>query len=120
MKCENCGTENPEDATFCKNCGTNLKTNNDEQDENIKDNNTSIYISIFLISIICSFFLQSPLAFFIAMISIITGKIKYPDNKIIKILFYLMILFFIIWTIFIIILISICNGFGDFISSCPE
>ena len=32
MKCPNCGTENDEDAVFCKKCGTKIEVQSDSED----------------------------------------------------------------------------------------
>ncbi len=38
MKCPNCGTDNDNDAVFCKKCGTRMETQNDKEDISWVDN----------------------------------------------------------------------------------
>lgn len=52
--CKNCGNKAPDNATFCNNCGVELRINKEEKTEDKKTNNKSDKkISIFLIIIIC-------------------------------------------------------------------
>ena len=116
-----CGQKLEQNWKFCPKCKSPItieikSTTNVEQSKNIKDGNAIIYVSIFVISIACSYFLQFSWFFLVAIITIITGKIKCPNNKAIKVLFWLTILFIILYVILIMWIILVCS---NSISSCP-
>lgn len=130
MICEQCGTENLDNASSCKNCGKIFKENSkivntlDTQfDDNVQIQNTEAsnqkkYINIFYTSILLSF-LPTPLSFlgfFVAIITITIAKIKYPNNTTIKVMFWITIVTVIIGIIAITFLIQSCV---NSISSCP-
>ena len=130
MICEQCGTENLDNASSCKNCGKIFKENSkivntldtqfddNEQIQNTESSNQKKYINIFYTSILLSF-LPTPLSFlgfFVAIITITIAKIKYPNNTTIKVMFWITIVTVIIGIIAITFLIQSCV---NSISSCP-
>ena len=105
MFCTNCGNQLNNNDNFCPNCGHNIKKINKK---NIKEDNSIIYILISIILIIAYIFLKDPILFIGSLITITTGKIKYPKNIIIKIIFWLLIIFIILIIILMIWLMYTC------------
>ena len=105
MYCKKCGKKIKETWKYCPNCKLSLQKNNIETNyDNIikqkkkEKEDSIIYISIFLVSIL-GFLIFKPLSgyFFVAsLISIVTGYMKCPNNKVIKILFVIYCLFMIL------------------------
>jgi len=87
-----------------------------------KEGNGNIYIIIFSVCIGISIALASPISviFFIgALVAIVTGFIKHPRNRAIKVLFWLTIALMILSVIATIILIITCiNACADCYNSC--
>lgn len=120
MYCNKCGEKTSDSWKYCPNCRNVLNSENKETNEqNTKSKEAIVYIVLFFIGLIGIYaFRYAKGAFFlISLISIVTGYIRCPDNKIIKIIFWL----FLIWTaiiiIFSIIFIYVCL---TTFASCPE
>lgn len=81
------------------------------EDQKLLKNNCSsggmIYAVVFLVSILLGMLIVEivRIAYIVALISIVTGKIKYPNNKFIKVLFWLFIIGMVLIVIAIIIFI---------------
>ena len=128
MYCKRCGNKVEENWKYCPKCKLPLiKKNIEFSKENMikkqkQDKRDSIIcIVIFLLGIFGIFFLNnySIICFSISLISIVTGFIKYPNNIVIKILFWIFLICVILFGIIIIILfftivnfILTCNGFS--------
>lgn len=101
-----CGQRLEPNWKFCPKCKSPITVEikgeiDTKGDKNIKDGNAYLYIAIYVISIACGYFLKFNWSFLIAIITIITGEIKYPDNKAIKILFGLTIIHTVLFILFI-------------------
>ena len=117
LYCKKCGFEIRDGWKFCPKCKANLKmgnieTNKEIIDEKIKKDrrNALICIFIFLISTFALFTVNkySTLFFLISLITIVTGFIKYRNNIIIKILFWMFLIGVILFIVLIIFLIVTC------------
>lgn len=115
VKCQ-CGQKLEENWKFCPKCNAPINVEIITTNTELTKDNSQNYIIIFLISIAINFFLNSNVFFLIALITIVSGKINYPNNKAIKILFWLMMLYAIFLLIIIMWLLLVC---GKGISSCP-
>ncbi len=136
MKCKKCEYDLREDWKICPKCSNLIENNNfvgntentqENRVINVKrkqetpiDGKYKIYLIIFLVSISCGFLIKqvSGLAFLVALISIVTGYIKYPKSRAIKVLFWLFLAGVAVYILFIIILILTCsNAISSY--SCP-
>lgn len=126
MKCKKCEYDLREDWKICPKCSNLIENNNfvgntentqENRVINVKrkqetpiDGKYKIYLIIFLVSISCGFLIKqvSGLAFLVALISIVTGYIKYPKSRAIKVLFWLFLAGVAAYILFIIILIFTC------------
>lgn len=116
-----CGQKLESNWKFCPKCKSPItveikSADNDERIENVKGDNASIYVSIFIISIACSYFLRFSLGLLIAIVTIITGKIRCPNSKIIKILYWLVIIYIVIYLLLILWAMVVCTAA---LKSCP-
>ena len=106
---------------------------NSDTDVPPSNSNPKIYITIFCVSLCLGFFLpyisllldfhfSGPFflfCFLIALITIITGKIKCPEDKTIKDLFYISLVVLTIYAIYIHTIMSLCGiSASSAISSC--
>lgn len=120
-----CGQKLEQNWKFCPKCKTPItveikSTTNDEQNKNIKDSNASIYIIIFLVSAGCAWFFNFSWGYLIAIITIITGVIKCPRSRAIKVLFWLSIFFIILFSIlFSILFMWLIYACGVSLNNCP-
>lgn len=117
-----CGQKLEVGWNFCPSCKRKntdelVEVKNNEQDEQLVQDNSIIYILIFVIGIVCSWCFYNPLGYLIALVSIVTGKIKCPNSVAIKVLFWLMIIFLIFEIILIVWLMITC---ANVIGSCPD
>ena len=178
MKCDNCGEENLEGASFCRKCGKKFKvvdffadvekpkalvenekktepSNQTPTNDNVKpninqvavycscgeklepgwkfcpkcrnpitvvikqdgkeapskeDDYSLVYICLYIISMAAYCFFRYPWLYIIAFIIITTGIIKCPNNRAIKILFWLTLAFLILIIIMVMILIVSCSN----------
>lgn len=134
MNCKKCGYELKKEWKFCPKCSNTIESSNEIiNTENIQQSETrnveekqeipssdgkdKIYLIVFLVSVACGFLIKqiSGIAFVVALISIVTGYIKYPENRAIKILFWLSLIGIVVNIIFAIILVFACT---ESISSC--
>ena len=181
MKCENCGEENLEGASFCKKCGNDFKKeevklieiekieenetneesknkekekietennsdkvalycqcgqkiesgwefcpnckapvtfyikniNGDENSTNQKSDNAIIYIALYFISLASGFIFNFGICYLVTLLIAIAGVITYPKNKIIKILFWIILMLFIIFAFYILWLVITCANALD-------
>lgn len=140
MFCKNCGKKANDNDKFCTNCGAKLSNTNENKGNNNKksltndENNianilsiSSFFIMIFGLPIICFIdaiipqiknITNSIKVFLpeIALILLIYTRVKYPQNKLSKILLIIYIVFYIIVILSIVIFFIIigikCYGCG--------
>ncbi len=117
MVCKKCGVKIEKNWEYCPNCRENLLNENIETNKETiiektdKDKtNSMICIFVFLINIIALFTMDhyNGIFFILALISIVTGFIKYPNSKIIKVLFWLFLIGVILYVLLIIVLLITC------------
>lgn len=126
MKCKKCEYDLREDWKICPKCSNLIENNNfvgntentqENRVINVKrkqetpiDGKYKIYLIIFLVSISCGFLIKqvSGLAFLVALISIVTGYIKYPKSRAIKVLFWLFLAGVAGFILFFVFLIFTC------------
>lgn len=118
--CCKCGQKLKSDWKICPNCKTPItieikNSTNETQNTNVKNGNSAIYVAITIISIVVSYLLDFPFGYLIALITIITGKIKCPTSKVINVLFLLIITLFIIYTIGMVYLVVVL---GEMMRAC--
>lgn len=111
MNCKKCGFELKENWIICPNCSTkinnNVSINNQQNVKNEKEE--KVYLITFLISIPFLFIEQiSALAFLVALITIVTAFIKFPNNRSFKVLFWIFISIVAIIMFFIMISLFFC------------
>jgi len=137
MNCKKCGYELKDDWNICPKCSLSIENKNEIiANENIQPNETpkveekqdvsnyegkdKIYLIVFLGSIVSGILIKqiSGLAFIAALITIVTGYIQYPENRAIKILFWLFLAGIVLYIIFIILMLFMCaNAVSNY--SCP-
>ena len=124
MYCKNCGNKLNNDWKYCPNCQANIETNNNfnNNSKNIDNINNSqsikkfqqgeiICIIAFFIGIIGISFDYKPTIFFlVSLISITFGAIKYPSNKIIKLLFIFFLISFVLLIVYLIAIVIFCKN----------
>ena len=124
MYCKKCENKVNDDWKYCPKCQNILNAETKEVDETKiiekkekEKKDELIYIIIFLVSTTCLFAFDrlSLLFFLISLITIVTGFIKCPNSKIIKIFFWLFLSFVLLYVLFLIMLMFTCI---NFISSC--
>lgn len=114
MFCKKCHCEVKEEWVYCPKCQCFLRDNIDSdariaQQKIEKENkDASLYIALFLGSIFGFFFSENSLFFVAAAISIVTGFIRCPNNRAIKVLFWLFIAGFVLYAFLIAIIIISC------------
>lgn len=129
--CFNCGEKLDKDYKCCPKCGTQL-LNNEITSKSDSKNNGTIYIIICLSSYILNLLLSllelsnsnlEALLGIVSLFSIITGKIKHPENKTINIIFWIWLIWTILEIILLILSLIFCFGaisvLGGELSSCP-
>lgn len=120
MNCKKCGYELKENWNICPKCAEIInKENIDYYTINKKDESLPNYegkdktcLIIFLISVAGSFFLEklSGICFIIALIAIVDGYIKYPQNKAIKVFFWIFAILIILAILSVILLVFTCSA----------
>ncbi len=117
MYCKKCGEEINENWNCCPKCKAYLQNGNIETNreviiqQNKKENRESlICLFIFFVGIMGLFTIDSykGVFFLTSLISIVTGFIKYQNNKLIKVLFWLFLIGVAIYILLIIIIIFTC------------
>lgn len=117
MICKKCGFNIDKDLKYCPKCKSDLQNENIEINKEVamhqhktEKENPIICLCLFFIGIIGLFTIDNykVLFFFTALISIVTGFIKYQNNKLIKVLFWLFLISVIAYYILIIIIIYTC------------
>ena len=138
MICKFCGYELNEKWIICPKCSNSVNHNdktsecipkaeviNNEENHHSSENISNLFgirkdrlcIIIFTISIVLGFIIIQirGICFLAALMSIVTGFIKYPQNRAIKILFWLFIAGIIIYIISIILVLFMC---ASLLNSC--
>lgn len=117
MYCKKCGEKLDENWKYCPKCKNALGSETIEMNENViieskkrESKESIIYIVIFFIGLLGLFTFESAsgIFFLISLISIVTGFIKCPNNKLIKILFWLFFICIVLYIIFIIVMMLAC------------
>lgn len=117
MYCKKCGEEINENWKYCPKCKAYLQNGNIEINKEVilaqnkkEKKNSLICLCIFFIGIIGLFTVDTYKGFFFLMslISIVTGFIKYQNNKLIKVLFWLFLVGVALYILMIIIIIFTC------------
>ncbi|MCI9279260.1 MAG: hypothetical protein HFJ02_00475 [Bacilli bacterium] len=118
MYCKKCGENIQKDWNYCPKCKSNLQNGNREINKEIileqkKNEKKKAFICLcgFFIGIIGTLISNhyKDKFFFISLISIVNGFIKYPTNKLIKILFWLFLIGIIIYALIIIFILFTCG-----------
>ncbi len=73
--------------------------NTNNKKEKLINKNIIIIISIFVLGIIINLVFKTYIGLLVSIVTIVTGKIIYPKNIIIRVLFWLSILAIIVWLI---------------------
>lgn len=117
MICKKCGLDIKKEWKYCPKCKSDLQNGNIEINKEIiiqqnkkEKKNSLICLCIFFIGIIGLFIADNykGLFFLASLISIVTAFIKYQNNKLIKVLFWLFLIGVILYIILIIIIIFTC------------
>lgn len=117
LYCKKCGESVQENWKYCPKCKSNLQNGNIEMNKEViiqkskkEKKNSLICLCIFFMGIIGLFTIDNykGLFFIASLISIVTGFIKYQNNKFIKVLFWLFLIGVILYFILIIIIIFTC------------
>ncbi len=126
--CE-CGQKLESGWKFCSNCQRpiTVEIRNEKKSVNEKQNDANIYLLIYAISVGVYMFgglipfvsYSSSLCGLVALVTIITGKIKCPNSVIIKVLFWITIVYIICLFILMLWMIVVCNDMLDSLQSCP-
>ena len=131
-KCQNCGTENKNESKFCTQCGKPFEEQVTDQQNNIvqtNDNDTKTANTLATISLVLFFGGSIIIGFFSYMlptnirysfsslsgicplagiVTMIVGRVKYPTNKFLKIVMWIIIASIIISLIIFILFIIWC------------
>ena len=111
--CPNCGANNKTDSNFCESCGTTLEQNNVEAFNNqpikIENSNAKMLGVISLVLYFAGSTILSTIAYFLpesfrvmfsslvglcpisGIIVMVIGRVKYPTNKFLKIVMWIII-----------------------------
>lgn len=117
MYCKKCGEDVQENWKYCPKCKSDLQNGNMEINKEViieqlkkEKKNSLICLCIFFMGIVGLFTIDNykGLFFLASLISIVTGFIKYQNNKLIKVLFWLFLIGVILYIILIIIIIFTC------------
>ena len=117
MYCKKCGEKINDNWKYCPKCKNILNSETTEMNEQkiieFKKKETKeaiVYSVLFFIGLLGLFTFKSVkgIFFLISLISIVTGFIKCPNNKFIKILFWLFLICVVTYIIFIIVLVFTC------------
>lgn len=114
--CPNCGTQATEEHLFCANCGTSLNVQNGNtqpvEKEGKKDNLWILWLLIGFFGGPVFFELTKEtntgiglIGYAVSMFSMIYAKVSYPKNKIVQVSFWVYIIWFILSTLFILVII---------------
>lgn len=128
--CPNCGTNNKTDSNFCRSCGTKLEQNNVEVVYNhpvkSEDHNGEMLGVISLVLYFAGSIILSTITYFLpesfrvmfsslvglcpisGIIVMIIGRVKYPTNKFLKIVMWIIIGSIILCLIAIVIFMILC------------
>lgn len=90
----------------------NMDSNNIDNIQNENSENPIIYLIIYIVCIICSFFFWRMGFLIAALITIITAKINCPNSKLVLVLFAISVALAILYFGSIIMIIAICYGFA--------
>ena len=117
MYCKKCGEKLNDNWKYCPKCknilnGETIEMNEEKiiESKRKESKESIIYIVIFFIGLLGLFTSESAkgIFFLMSLISIVTGFIKCPNNKFIKVLFWLFLICIILYIIFIIVLVFTC------------
>lgn len=117
LYCKKCGKSIEENWKYCPNCKADLQngnvgTNKEVIIERQKEDNKQalICLCIFMVGIIGLFTFDNckGLLFLVSLISIVTGYIKYQNNRVIKVLFWLFLIGVILYILLIILILITC------------
>ena len=133
-KCLNCGTVNTGNSVFCVNCGTRLDSNTPSVSDRVEntnlDNSDKAANKLGIISLILylvgsgaltsltfvlsddySNYLSSLFGFcpLVGIVLMIYGRIKYPNNRLLKIVMWVIIVIIILEIILFILFLIMCS-----------
>ena len=126
MYCKKCGEKLNKNWKYCPKCKNILNSKTIEMNEEKiieskrkEENNSIICIIIFFIGLVGLFTTKLKGIFFLtSLISIVTGFIKCPNSRFIKILFWVFFISIIILLVYLILIIIACsNAWNDCIHS---
>ena len=119
--CNNCGKKLINGSNYCDNCGYKVLEEQKEDKIIRNDGNWKYYVLANIIIIVLNIFSSSieysnfgVTGFIVALVIIITAKVKYPKVTIVSVLFWIEIIVFLIIT-YIIFLMAMCVSL---INSC--
>lgn len=120
MYCSNCGNKVLEEWKYCPNCQKELQKGEDKKVEIKKVNQNKIGIIVCLILFFVGFLAKflantklddlSNLGPLISLVAIVTGFIKYPQSRTIKVLFWLYLSYIVLIIICSVLIIVSCGN----------
>jgi len=127
MNCKKCGNQLEEKWQYCPQCNASVNSkiveNKQEENQKLLENSNStelIYVIVFLVNIALAFTIRSisGIAFIIALITIVTGKIKCPKSKTINALFWVFLIGIVVFMIYMVVMLIMCANFLNTVR-CP-
>lgn len=122
MYCRACGNQMEEGQNRCPKCGTSKVDIKQQLLKKTKEENANanIIIMIFVFCFLLGTFIADLriLCIVAALITIVTGKMKYPDDKRITVLFIASIAIIILMTLYFLILLVTCYAALSSCGSC--
>lgn len=118
--CGNCGKKLIKNSKYCDNCGSKVIDDNqidNKKSEELEDGNWLVYVIIWGILVLCGNFISEfyfP-CFALKLIVVVMAKIKYPKVKIINVLFWIQLMYFIFYFVMIVLALIMC---GKSINDC--
>ena len=120
--CNNCGKKLINGSNYCDNCGYKVLEEQKEDKVIRNDGNWKYYVLANIIIIVLNIFSSSigysnfgVTGFIVALVIIITAKVKYPQVTIVSVLFWIEIIIVFLIIAYIIFLMAMCVSL---INSC--
>lgn len=118
--CGNCGKKLIKNSKYCDNCGSKVIDDNqidNKKSEELEDGNWLVYVIIWGILVLCGNFISKLYfpCFALRLIVVVMAEIKYPKVKIIDVLFWIQLMYFIFYFAMIVLALIMC---GKSINDC--